>query len=87
MGKAETVHFSFAIVLSDTEMQMISNPLTEGGQGHLVTFIKSHLVEYFKVLSETSTPGCIANNHFGTVKVCLQKIGKFIVEIYVQIQV
>ena len=48
MGKAETVHFSFAIVLSDTEMQMISNPLTEGGQGHLVTFIKSHLVEYFK---------------------------------------
>ena len=34
--------------------------------------------------SERAWPVCIANHHFGTVTICLQKISKFIVETDVQ---
>ena len=76
------MNFSVAVVLCDIQNQLTSNPLNSKGQNHLVTFAKGRLgrifwstLEYF--LYETTRPGCIVNDHFGTVTLCLQKISLF----------
>ena len=44
MGKAVKEFFSVAIVLCDSKMQSTLSPMNSGGQGHLVTKAKGHLV-------------------------------------------
>ena len=67
------------IMLCDMQTQLTSIPLNSKGQGQLVTFVKGHLVRIFWSLPfETTRTDCIANHHFGTVSLCLQKISKFI---------
>ena len=43
MGKAEKVHFSIAIMLSDMEMPLTFTSMNFRGQGHFVTLTKGHL--------------------------------------------
>ena len=44
MGKAEIVHFSVAVVLSDMEMKSRPSFMNARGQGHLVTLAKVILI-------------------------------------------
>ena len=54
------------------------NPFEFKGLRSFSDSSKVRRVEYF--LSENNRPGCIANHHFGSVILCLQKTDKFTVK-------
>ena len=76
MGKAETVHFPFAIVRYDLKTQSASIPFDFNNVRSFSDLGKGHLLEMFYFLSETTRPGYNADHHF--VILCLQKISKLV---------